>query len=78
MRRMAGLATFRRTGAMAATEHLGEGPLLFLADATEVALVDLLRVALEQTNVVDVESHRPPIDGVVADLYEHWNDREER
>ena len=28
--------------------------------------------AAAQTEVLDVETHRPPIDDVVADLYEHW------
>ena len=27
------------------------------------------------TDVLDVETHRAPIDEVVADLYEHWLDR---
>lgn len=41
-------------------------------DAGEVALTDLLAQADAQGRVVDVETHRPPIDDVVADLYERW------
>ena len=41
-------------------------------DAEHVRLSDLLEQASAQTDVLDVETHRPPIDDVVADLYEHW------
>jgi ABC-2 type transport system ATP-binding protein len=41
-------------------------------DAQRVRLIDLLDQAARQTQVVDVETHRPPIDDVVADLYERW------
>jgi ABC-2 type transport system ATP-binding protein len=41
-------------------------------DARVVRLSDLLEEAAAQTEVLDVETHRPPIDHVVADLYEHW------
>jgi ABC-2 type transport system ATP-binding protein len=41
-------------------------------DAERVRLSDLLEQASTQTEVLDVETHRPPIDDVVADLYEHW------
>jgi hypothetical protein len=37
-----------------------------------VKLSDLLEQAAAQTEVLDVETHRAPIDEVVADLYEHW------
>jgi ABC-type molybdenum transport system ATPase subunit/photorepair protein PhrA len=33
---------------------------------------ELLAQAAVQTEVLDVETHRPPIGEVVADLYEHW------
>jgi ABC-2 type transport system ATP-binding protein len=41
-------------------------------DAARVKLSDLLEQAAAQTEVLDVETHRAPIDQVVADLYEHW------
>ena len=41
-------------------------------DPVEVTLSALLERAGEQTQVIDVETHRPPIDEVVADLYEGW------
>jgi ABC-2 type transport system ATP-binding protein len=41
-------------------------------DAERVRLSDLLDQATALTEVLDVETHRPPIDDVVADLYEHW------
>jgi ABC-2 type transport system ATP-binding protein len=41
-------------------------------DAEHVRLSDLLEQASAVTEVLDVETHRPPIDDVVADLYEHW------
>ena len=41
-------------------------------DAAAVKLSDLLEQAAAQTEVLDVETHRAPIDEVVADLYEHW------
>ncbi len=41
-------------------------------DSTRVALADLLAQAGRQAQVLDVETHRPPIDEVVADLYTHW------
>jgi ABC-2 type transport system ATP-binding protein len=44
----------------------------FAFDASQVKLADLLQQAALQTDVLDVETHRAPIDEVVADLYEHW------
>ena len=44
----------------------------FAFDAARVRLADLLAQAASQTEVLDVETHRAPIDEVVADLYEHW------
>ncbi len=41
-------------------------------DATQVRLSDLLEQAAAQTAIADVETHRAPIDSVVADLYERW------
>jgi len=37
-----------------------------------VRLSDLLEQAAAQTQILDVETHRAPIDEVVADLYERW------
>jgi ABC-2 type transport system ATP-binding protein len=44
----------------------------FAFDAAELKLSDLLQQAQAQTEVLDIETHRAPIDEVVADLYEHW------
>jgi len=41
-------------------------------DATHVNLVTLLEQAATQTTILDVETHRAPIDDVIADIYEHW------
>jgi ABC-2 type transport system ATP-binding protein len=44
-------------------------------DPRTVTLAQLLEQASASTDVLDVETHRAPIDEVVADLYEHWLDR---
>jgi ABC-2 type transport system ATP-binding protein len=44
----------------------------YVFDGAEVALTDLVAQADAQGRVVDVENHRPPIDDVVAELYERW------
>jgi ABC-2 type transport system ATP-binding protein len=44
-------------------------------DPRQVTLAQLLEQASAMTDVLDVETHRAPIDEVVADLYEHWLDR---
>jgi ABC-2 type transport system ATP-binding protein len=44
----------------------------FAYDASRSSLAELLARASEQGRVVDVETHRAPIDEVVADLYERW------
>jgi ABC-2 type transport system ATP-binding protein len=44
----------------------------FAFDASRVTLAQLLEQASAQTDILDVETHRAPIDHVVADLYEHW------
>jgi ABC-2 type transport system ATP-binding protein len=44
----------------------------FTYDAAAVRLSELLEQAGVQTEILDVETHRAPIDEVVADLYEHW------
>jgi ABC-2 type transport system ATP-binding protein len=53
-----------------ATDNAGRHEFAF--DAARVTLSALLEQASAQTEVVDVETHRAPIDQVVADLYEHW------
>jgi ABC-type uncharacterized transport system ATPase subunit len=45
----------------------------YVFDSRDVRLSQLLEHAAAQTEVLDVETHRPPIDHVVADLYEHWS-----
>jgi ABC-2 type transport system ATP-binding protein len=44
-------------------------------DPRRVTLAQLLEQASAMTDVLDVETHRAPIDEVVADLYEHWLNR---
>jgi ABC-2 type transport system ATP-binding protein len=44
----------------------------YVYDATKVRLSDLLERAAAQTQILDVETHRAPIDELVADLYERW------
>jgi ABC-2 type transport system ATP-binding protein len=44
----------------------------FAFDATRIKLASLLEQASAQTEVLDVETHQPPIDAVIADLYERW------
>lgn len=41
-------------------------------DATRTRIAALLEQAASQTQVVDVETHRAPIDDVIADIYERW------
>jgi ABC-2 type transport system ATP-binding protein len=60
--------------------HLGGAELLhteagrheYAFDAAQFKLSELLEEAAAQTEILDVETHRAPIDEVVADLYEHW------
>ncbi len=44
-------------------------------DASRVAIADLLEQAGAQAEVLDVETHRAPIDDVIADIYEKWQGR---
>ncbi|HUP85410.1 MAG TPA: ATP-binding cassette domain-containing protein [Acidimicrobiales bacterium] len=44
----------------------------YLYDPSIVDVSTLLGAASAVTEVLDVETHRPDIDDVVADLYEHW------
>jgi ABC-2 type transport system ATP-binding protein len=41
-------------------------------DATKTRIAALLDEAAAQTQIVDVETHRAPIDDVIADIYERW------
>jgi ABC-2 type transport system ATP-binding protein len=60
----------RLTGAELVRTDAGRHEFTF--DAGSVKLADLLEQASAQTEILDVETHRAPIDEVVADLYEHW------
>jgi ABC-2 type transport system ATP-binding protein len=55
-------------------EHRGgeNGRHEYVYDATKARLSHLLEQAAAQTQILDVETHRAPIDEVVADLYEKW------
>lgn len=44
----------------------------YVYDASRVPLSNLLEQAAAQTQILDVETHRAPIDTLVADLYERW------
>jgi ABC-2 type transport system ATP-binding protein len=41
-------------------------------DATQTKIATLLEQAAGQTQVLDVETHRAPIDEVIADIYRQW------
>jgi ABC-2 type transport system ATP-binding protein len=47
----------------------------YVFDASRVAISTLLDQASAQTRILDVETHRVPIDDVVADIYETWQRR---
>jgi ABC-2 type transport system ATP-binding protein len=44
----------------------------YVFDAGRVNISALLEQAAAQTQVLDVETHRAPIDDVIADIYEKW------
>ena len=44
----------------------------YVFDASQVKIADLLAQASAQAEVLDVETHRAPIDDVIADIYEKW------
>src|SRR5215470_250869 len=44
----------------------------YVFDAAHVRIAELLEQAAAQTQVLDVETHRAPIDEVIADIYSHW------
>ena len=45
----------------------------FTFDAAQRSIPALLDQAAEQTTIRDVETHRAPIDDVIADMYEYWD-----
>ncbi len=48
----------------------------YVFDAQHVSTATLLQQAAAQVEVIDVETHRAPIDDVIADIYETWQDRQ--
>jgi viologen exporter family transport system ATP-binding protein len=44
----------------------------YVFDASQVRISDLLDQVAAQTRILDVETHRAPIDEVIADIYEKW------
>lgn len=50
----------------------GAGRHEYVFDAAHVKIADLLEQAAAQAQVLDVETHRAPIDDVIADIYEAW------
>jgi ABC-2 type transport system ATP-binding protein len=44
----------------------------YVFDATHVRIATLLEQAAAQVRISDVETHRAPIDDVIADIYETW------
>jgi ABC-2 type transport system ATP-binding protein len=44
----------------------------YVFDAQRISTAALLQQAAAQAEVVDVETHRAPIDDVIADMYENW------
>ena len=47
----------------------------YVFDTSRVRIAELLEQAAAQTQVLDVETHRAPIDDVIADIYERWQRR---
>jgi ABC-2 type transport system ATP-binding protein len=46
----------------------------YVFDAARVSIATLLEQAATQSDVLDVETHRAPIDEVIADIYQHWQE----
>jgi len=44
----------------------------YIFDAAQIKVAALLEQASAQTQVLDVETRRAPIDDVIADIYEKW------
>lgn len=55
-------------------QYLGSeaGRHAYLFDAAHVNISALLNEAAQQAQLLDVETHRVPIDEVIADIYEKW------
>ena len=49
----------------------------YIFDAGQFRIPDLLAQASTQTEILDVETHRVPIDDVIADIYEAWQAKRE-
>lgn len=49
-----------------------DGRYEYSFDATQVRSADLLEQAAAHTHLLDVETHRAPIEEVIAGLYERW------
>jgi ABC-2 type transport system ATP-binding protein len=47
----------------------------YVFDAARVKIADLLEQASAQAPIHDVETHRAPIDDVIADIYETWQSK---
>jgi ABC-2 type transport system ATP-binding protein len=44
----------------------------YVFDASRIKIAELLEQAAAQTQILDVETHRAPIDEVIADIYRQW------
>jgi ABC-2 type transport system ATP-binding protein len=58
--------------------HSEAGRHEYVFDAFQVSIADLLAQASAQTRLLDVETHRAPIDDVIADIYEKWQQEAHR
>jgi ABC-2 type transport system ATP-binding protein len=47
----------------------------YVFDAAQAGIGDLLARAAAQTTLIDVETHRAPIDDIIADIYVRWQNR---
>ena len=43
-------------------------------DAAQTSIPAILDQAGKKTSILDVETHRAPIDDVIADMYEGWQE----
>lgn len=57
-------------GAELLESQLGRHTYVF--DAAQTKIANLLEQAAQQTTILDVETHRAPIDEVIADIYRRW------
>jgi ABC-2 type transport system ATP-binding protein len=63
----------RLTGAEWIKSEAGRHEYRF--DGRRVRIAELLAEAGRQAEVLDVETHRAPMDDVIADIYEKWQDK---